>query len=129
MEERPLACSPDLLTSGGMLPHCPAALLAAEPRLAKFVQLAKEKFDALEVWLFGSRARGDHRADSDWDLMVVFPDDLPYETLDALPVGRLGREVGLVADVVGERRADLLAFGTVPMTLQHEVLRDGVRIA
>lgn len=29
-----------------------------------------------EIWLFGSRARGDHRPDSDIDLMVVLPDGL-----------------------------------------------------
>lgn len=29
----------------------------------------------VEVWLFGSRARGDHRPDSDVDLMVVVADD------------------------------------------------------
>jgi hypothetical protein len=32
--------------------------------------------DPDEVWLFGSRARGDHRPDSDIDLMVVLPDGL-----------------------------------------------------
>jgi len=29
------------------------------------------------VWLFGSRARGDARTDSDFDLLVVLPDGLP----------------------------------------------------
>ena len=27
------------------------------------------------VYLFGSRARGDHREDSDWDLALILPDD------------------------------------------------------
>lgn len=28
-----------------------------------------------EVWLYGSRARGTARADSDWDVLVLTPDD------------------------------------------------------
>lgn len=31
------------------------------------------------IWLFGSRARGDAQADSDFDLMAVFPDDDPTD--------------------------------------------------
>ncbi|TIL76114.1 MAG: nucleotidyltransferase domain-containing protein [Mesorhizobium sp.] len=27
------------------------------------------------IWLFGSRARGDNRPDSDWDILVALPDD------------------------------------------------------
>jgi predicted nucleotidyltransferase len=34
-----------------------------------------EVWQPLAIWLFGSRARGDAREDSDWDLMVVVPDD------------------------------------------------------
>jgi predicted nucleotidyltransferase len=30
-----------------------------------------------QIWLFGSRARGDARADSDFDLLVVMPDGSP----------------------------------------------------
>ena len=26
-----------------------------------------------EVYLYGSRARGDHRADSDWDILLITP--------------------------------------------------------
>lgn len=28
-----------------------------------------------KIWLFGSRARGDHRGDSDWDLLVLIDQD------------------------------------------------------
>ncbi|HEX8106203.1 MAG TPA: nucleotidyltransferase domain-containing protein [Kofleriaceae bacterium] len=28
-----------------------------------------------QVWLFGSRARGEARADSDWDFMAILADD------------------------------------------------------
>jgi len=42
---------------------------------AEFLQAVKRnvlEIDPLaEVWLFGSRARGDARADSDWDFLVL----------------------------------------------------------
>ena len=37
------------------------------------------QLDPEEVWLFGSRARGDHRPDSDLDLLAVLPDGLEPE--------------------------------------------------
>jgi predicted nucleotidyltransferase len=36
----------------------------------------------LQIWLFGSRARGEARADSDWDLMAILPDEAPQEDLE-----------------------------------------------
>jgi predicted nucleotidyltransferase len=35
-----------------------------------------------EIWLYGSRAHGTHRPDSDWDLLVVVPDGAPASQLD-----------------------------------------------
>jgi len=47
---------------------------------AEFLQEVKrnvQQIDPLaEVWLFGSRARGDARADSDWDFLVLTSLDL-----------------------------------------------------
>ena len=44
----------------------------------------------VQIWLFGSRARGEARADSDWDMMAILPDDAPEEDLDLRSVwGRL----------------------------------------
>src|SRR5271167_3494992 len=37
-----------------------------------------------EIWLFGSRARSDHRADSDFDILAVLPDGLPPASYDPL---------------------------------------------
>ena len=33
-----------------------------------------------EITLFGSRARRDHRPDSDYDILCLLPDDLPRDT-------------------------------------------------
>ena len=39
-----------------------------------------------QLWLFGSRARGDWRADSDWDFMAVLPDGAPEHDLELVSV-------------------------------------------
>ena len=46
-----------------------------------------------EVWLFGSRARESHDADSDWDLMAVLPDSAPAERLELVKVWQQLREL------------------------------------
>jgi predicted nucleotidyltransferase len=39
-----------------------------------------------QVWLFGSRARGEARVDSDWDFMAILADDAPEQDLDLASV-------------------------------------------
>ncbi len=48
-----------------------SAVTVPAPLLAAVV----ERFDPIEVILFGSRARGDAGPDSDWDLLVVVDDE------------------------------------------------------
>ncbi len=49
---------------------------------AEFLQAVKRAVLAVdpqaEVWLFGSRARGDARPDSDWDFLVLTALDLSH---------------------------------------------------
>ena len=48
------------------------------------------------LWLYGSRARGDYRPDSDWDLLVLIPKDkLEFEDYDKFtyPLTELGWEL------------------------------------
>jgi predicted nucleotidyltransferase len=72
------------------------------------------------AYLFGSRARGDARADSDVDVGVVLAAGRP-RTLDALPadlLAELERRLGLPVDLV--------VLDGAPPDLLHRVLRDGV---
>jgi predicted nucleotidyltransferase len=78
-----------------------------------------------QIWLFGSRARGDAVAGSDWDLLVVVPDDCAAE-LDPVAAWRLARESGVRADVVPCRREDFLEDRNTPNTLAYEAAKWGV---
>ncbi len=48
-----------------------------DPRLAEVVRRLVAVFAPERVYLFGSRARGEESPDSDYDLMLVLPDDAP----------------------------------------------------
>src|SRR5450432_1768549 len=53
-----------------------------------------------QIWLFGSRARGDATPLSDWDLLVVLPNDSSEDLFDPLLSWRLRKDSGVRADVV-----------------------------
>src|SRR5713226_4946446 len=47
--------------------------------LQEIVQRIADVYRPLQIYLFGSRARGTADPDSDYDLLVVVPDDAPPE--------------------------------------------------
>jgi predicted nucleotidyltransferase len=103
--------------------------MRAEPSLRRLVDLARERLHARQVWLFGSRARGDARPDSDWDIWLILPNDAPDADLDPATTWRIGRDAGLIADVVADREEDVLAAVDVVNTLAFVVPREGIRLA
>ncbi len=79
-----------------------------------------------QIWLFGSRARGDARADSDWDLLVVVPDGTDDEHMDPMAAWRLQKGSGVYADVIPCRRSDFEVSRDVVNNRCNEVAREGV---
>jgi predicted nucleotidyltransferase len=79
-----------------------------------------------EVWLFGSRARETHGPDSDWDLMVVVPDDAPDQHVDLVAVWAALRELRrLRVEVIPIRRREFDETRTTPGELAEAVAREG----
>ena len=71
-----------------------------DPALADFVQRLVEIYHPLRIYLFGSRARGDWGPDSDYDLMIVVPDDTPEEKGQRQAMHRAKRETRAWSDVL-----------------------------
>lgn len=58
--------------------------------------------------LFGSRARTDHRADSDVDLMIEVDDSKPFSLVDLVGVGHVVEDdLGLQANIFMKRSLDV----------------------
>jgi predicted nucleotidyltransferase len=79
-----------------------------------------------QIWLFGSRARGDATPDSDWDLFVVVDDDVDDDEFDPGIGRRLRRECGVRADVIPWRASEFAEFRATPNTLAYSVATDGM---
>ncbi len=94
------------------------------------IALILEQCRPVSVWLFGSRAKDQAREDSDWDLLVVLPDDTPEEEMfDKLPASQLHRLTKVNADVVYCNDTEFAEATSVPNTLAYEIARTGVVIA
>ena len=92
--------------------------------LAEIVRRIVEAYSPERVYLFGSTARGDAGPDSDYDLMVLVPDDAE---LDRRRAGRAYRalwDIGRAADILVwtrsafDRRVHLAA--SLPATIRRE---------
>lgn len=79
----------------------------------------------LAVWLFGSRATGTARVDSDFDLLLVMRDgeDLSPDRAYAPLLG-----LGVGCDVVPCRLSDFEEDARIPGTLCHEARTHGRRL-
>src|SRR4051812_36778161 len=95
-----------------------------QPLLARIV----EKYHPEQVWLYGSRARGDARPDSDWDLFIVAPDATPERELSPVVAAELRKGTGIYADLIPCRASEFCEDRTVVNTLCNEVACDGIVI-
>jgi uncharacterized protein len=104
------------------LPHLPKVETRA---LAGIVERLIEAYQPERIYLFGSKARGDHGLDSDFDLLLVVPDDAPAERQR----GRLAYErlwgTGTAADVLVWTRERFDSRTCLRASLPGTILREG----
>lgn len=86
--------------------------------------LAQVATDPVKIILFGSRARGDASADSDYDFLVIERDPADRHA-EMVKLARALRPLHLPADVVvvSQRYAD--DWGDVKGTMVHAALSEG----
>ncbi|WP_363348238.1 nucleotidyltransferase domain-containing protein [Methylocystis echinoides] len=96
--------------------------------LAAIVARLRDALDPKEIWLFGSRARGDARPDSDFDLLVVakrggaFGSD-DYELVDATLAGS-----GVGCDVVPCSAEDFDDGAELPTSFVSHIIGQGRKL-
>jgi len=108
-----------------MEPTMRSGLLEQDLALAEIVSRLVNAYRPERIYLFGSRARGEEDADSDYDLLLVVPDDASPERRR----GRLAYEVlwetGTAADVVVWTRSLFEERQRVPASLAATATREG----
>jgi predicted nucleotidyltransferase len=100
-------------------------LLERDPALAEIVRRLAAAYQPERIYLFGSVARGDADQDSDYDLMVVVPDDASPEKKDSDLAYRVLRGTGLGTDVLVWTRSGFDRRAHVLASLPATVLREG----
>jgi predicted nucleotidyltransferase len=113
-------------------PNGSMTISAAPPmqqRLAAMAAAIHQLIPAAEVRLFGSRAPGKARPDSDVDLLITAPDAWLAQHDRFALLGELWGAVAqpdLSVDLVLHSRSEVARRATEPGSLVHEALRDGV---
>jgi len=83
-----------------------------------------------EIWLFGSRARGTAAADSDWDLLVIVPDETASADFDhPMTIWKVKQGSGVYADVVLCLASEFNEDRGTHNTIAYDAAVEGVRIA
>jgi predicted nucleotidyltransferase len=101
------------------------ARLREDPGLEDLVGKIVQRADPVEVWLFGSRARGDHHNDSDYDLLILVDDWWPDEKVNLVEAFRLVEDRTVPVDAVMLRRGRFEERKKLIGTLSHEIACEG----
>ena len=102
-----------------------SGLLERDPILAEIVRRLVEAYQPDRIYLFGSKARGDAGPDSDYDLLIIVPDEAsPEHRRSRLAYERLWGTRG-AADVLVWTKARFNSRVHLAASLPATVLREG----
>jgi predicted nucleotidyltransferase len=96
-----------------------------DPVLDEIVRRLVASYNPLEVYLFGSKARGGSGVDSDYDLLVVVPDDAPPKQRGSRLAYEVLRGTGTAADVLVCTRSYFEPRRSLKASLPGTVVREG----
>ncbi len=93
--------------------------------ITTMVRVIVERWDPLRILLFGSRASGRARSDSDVDLLVVVPPVLYNRETAGAMLDALG-DFPCATDIVLATPEVLQDYGPIPGLVYHEALEKGI---
>ena len=96
-----------------------------EDVLPEIVRLLVDEFDPEEIILFGSRAWGEPKPDSDYDLMVIITSSQEKPTRRATRGYRCLQEIEIPIDLLVKTRGEFDRFSGVAASLEAEITRRG----
>jgi predicted nucleotidyltransferase len=100
-------------------------VLMGDPTLAEIVRRLVEAYQPERIYLFGSTARDEAGRDSDYDIVVVVPDNAPPERRDAKLAYRVLWGTKTAADVLVWEKSRFERRSHVLCSLPATVLREG----
>jgi uncharacterized protein len=108
-----------------MPPEIGEEVLERDSSLKEIVRRLIGAYDPQQVYLFGSKARGDAGPDSDYDLLVVVPDDASPERRRSQLAYQALRGTGIAADVLVCTRSYFDDRRHLKASLPGTILREG----
>lgn len=96
-----------------------------DPVLDEIVRRQVEAYQPERIYLFGSKARGDAGPNSDYDLLVVVPDDAPPERKRSKLAYQALWGTGTAADVLVCTHSYFEARRHLRASLPGTILREG----
>jgi len=99
--------------------------------LAELVKKAVRKIEPdAEIYLYGSRSRGDHKSDSDWDFLILVDGVLNDERIDRIrhQLYELEWEYGDVISSIIRTRNQWNSPLFKAMPFYNNIERDGIRL-
>ena len=94
-------------------------------KLGGVVRRLVDVYQPRRIYLFGSVARGDAGPDSDYDLLILVPDDAPPAHRSSRVGYQALRGTGVAADVIVWTESAFHRRAAVPSSLPAIVLREG----
>jgi predicted nucleotidyltransferase len=104
------------------LPHLTKEDVCA---LARAIDRLIKAYEPERIYLFGSKARGDYGPDSDFDLLVVVPDDAPENRQQSRLAYEWLWDTGTAADVLVWTRGRFESRTHLRASLPATILREG----
>lgn len=108
-----------------LVPSCEPA--TSSP-LRDAVSRLADAYKSEAIWLFGSQARGDAGQDSDFDLLVVVPDNADRQHRKSELAYRVLRSLGRAFDVTVWRHSSFQEQSRSVTSLPATILREGILV-